>query len=205
MIVTFAQWADWVRGNRIWLASLATAVAINFCLFWLASIAPMGRLAGMDMTSRVSPVEIVMPRRIPPPPDLSNLTDAPPSSLPLRFRPQNRMLRAHPGIDTNTPVSALRLRLNLNPCDPAADDGIEKPECAPPSQWQRADRDASVLLGAKAQGYTLDEVAVARGWIKPKPSRGQDSMAAKTDMTLPGSIFQDPPFPPPPIEKTAGP
>jgi hypothetical protein len=205
MIVFFSQLADSVLRNRVWLASLGAAVAINALLFWLASIAPMGHLPGVEQAPREAPVEIVVRRRVPPPPDLSRLADTPSAVLPPRFRPRSPVLKPIPDLRRETLLPPPRLRLNLNPCDPADDDQGLRPDCAPPRDWVRADRDASDLLGSQTQGYSLDEVAVARGWIKPKPRTGQDAMAAQTDTTLPQSIFKDAPFPPHAIERSAGP
>jgi hypothetical protein len=96
------------------------------------------------------------------------------------------------------------LNLGFARCDPADDERMRAPECAAPQEWLRADRDASALFGPGANGMTLDEFAAARGWIKSKPRKGQDALAATTDTTLPEQIFKDAPFPPDPIERTGG-
>ncbi|MBI1213885.1 MAG: hypothetical protein GC190_20680 [Alphaproteobacteria bacterium] len=41
--------------------------------------------------------------------------------------------------------------------------------------------DAGALLGAGDRGYTIDEAAARRGWVKPKPPTGQDGLQTKTD------------------------
>ena len=41
--------------------------------------------------------------------------------------------------------------------------------------------DAGSLLGAGDRGYTIDEAAARRGWVKPKPPTGQDAQKATTD------------------------
>lgn len=205
MIVTLSHWIDAAGRHRVWLASLGAAAAINFALFWLASIAPMGRLAKVETDARIAPVEIVMRRRVPPPPDLPALgTPEPAIALPPRFRPKILAVQALPDLQNSLVLPPPRLRLNLNPCDPADDEAMRRLDCAPPRDWARADRDAAELLGPETQGMTLDEVAAARGWIKPKARSGQDAMAATTDTTLPEQIFKDAPFPPHAIERTGG-
>ncbi len=41
--------------------------------------------------------------------------------------------------------------------------------------------DAGVLLGADAKTMTLDEAAIARGWMKKPPQAGQSGLSGKTD------------------------
>ena len=50
-----------------------------------------------------------------------------------------------------------------------------------PERGLLGDNDAGALLGAADRGYTLDEAAVRRGWIKPHPPSGQDAQAETTD------------------------
>jgi hypothetical protein len=50
-----------------------------------------------------------------------------------------------------------------------------------PERGLLGDPDAGSLFGAGDQGYTIDEAAARRGWVKPKPRIGQDAQKAKTD------------------------
>lgn len=207
MIVYLAQWLAWFRANRLWLASLGAAAAINAILFWLASLAPMGRLPKFEPEYRTAPVEIMIRRLAPPPPPEVSAAETPPVIFPPRQRwrsPPAKPKWAKTG-GWEAPFQAPPLHLNLSPCDPADDERMRAPECAAPQEWLRADRDASALFGPGASGMTLDEFAAARGWIKSKPRKGQDALAATTDTTLPEQIFKDAPFPPHAIERSAGP
>jgi hypothetical protein len=204
MVVTLSQTWDWCVRNRLWLASLAGGAALNAVFILLASLAPVGHLPPMPQREiAAAPIEIVVHRRALPPPSLDALAaEAPPTLLPPRFQPRMSLRQTLPG---GAPQLALpQLRLNLNPCTPEDERRAAAPECVAEREWLRADRDAAELLGPNAQGYTLDEVAVARGWIKPKPRSGQDAMAATTDATLPEQIFKDAPFPPHAIERSGG-
>jgi hypothetical protein len=204
MLITLSQTRNWTRANAVWLASLGAAALINALFVALATLAPMGNLPRAQPQTNATPLEIVRRIRPPPPPDLTaSQAEAPPTILPPRFRP-----RPLPAINAASNPAAstlpLRLRLNLNSCEAAGPHDPPAPDCKTSAEWLRADRDASDLLGPAAQGYTLDEVAAARGWIKPKPRGGQDAMAATTDATLPETIFKDAPFPPDAIERAAG-
>ena len=53
-----------------------------------------------------------------------------------------------------------------------------------PERGTLGNPDAGTLLGAQDQGYTLDEAATRRGWVKPKPPTGQDAQKAITDKTV---------------------
>jgi len=45
--------------------------------------------------------------------------------------------------------------------------------------------DIGALFGADTTTMSLDEAAVARGWIKPPPPKGQTGLAARTDKSHP--------------------
>jgi hypothetical protein len=45
--------------------------------------------------------------------------------------------------------------------------------------------DVGALLGADTTTMSLDEAALARGWIKPPPPKGQGGLANKTDKSYP--------------------
>ncbi len=206
MIVIFSQLAESCVRNRVWLVSLGLAAAINLALIWLAGLATPGRLAALQRPSAGRPFEIVMRRIAPPPPalDALGLSESPPAALPPRFRPRSPSRQALPDLRLDGAIPPAQVRLNLNPCPLDDPDSLRRPGCTPSPDWLRADRDVSDLLGSNAQGYTLDEIAAARGWIKAKPRTGQDAMAAATDATLPETIFKDAPFPPPAIERSGG-
>jgi hypothetical protein len=197
MIVMLSQLAGACSRHRIWLASLCAAAAINVGLFWLASLAPMGHLAKRDPDARAAPVEIVMRRRVPPPPDLDAMTTAesPPAALPPRFRPKLPVLQPFPGVGPENILPRPNLRLNLRPCDPADEDARVRPECAPSPNWQRADRDASELFGSETKGLTLDDYAHQQGWRTRKlPNQRLDSMTGQVDSTISETVFKDSPF-----------
>jgi hypothetical protein len=209
MIVVLAQWLDWARTNAVWLMSLGLAAGLNALFILLATWAPQSPRHAQNPPAKPRSVDIEIIRRfrVPPPPNLNALrAEAPPATLPTRFKPRQVQTGAPPPQTAQDMLKLPpRLRLNLDLCRPTDPDARDAANCAPPDQWRRADSDASDLLGPETQGYTLDEVAVARGWIKAKPRTGQDAMATTTDAILPETIFKDTPFPPNAIETTAGP
>lgn len=187
MIVSLAQSLAWMRANRLWLASLAAACALNAIFLGLASLAPMGRLPGLRPQEPLNPVEIVMRRRVPPPPpDLSGSSESPPSSLPPRFRPQTPSSPATPKAQVQLPPP--RLNLGIARCDPDDREAMRRPDCAA-LQW----------TGTASEDWELDELAAARGWVKPKPEprSRQSTMSETADASAPelrGQLFKDPPF-----------
>lgn len=55
--------------------------------------------------------------------------------------------------------------------------------------------DSGVMLGADTKTMTLDEAAVARGWIKPPPPKGQTGLGGKTDKSHADPTERFGPFP----------
>lgn len=50
-----------------------------------------------------------------------------------------------------------------------------------PERGLRGNPDAGSLFSAGDQGYTIDEAAARRGWVKPEPPTGQDAQKVTTD------------------------
>ena len=140
----------------------------------------------------VTPLTFI--RLPPPPPKLDGaLADVAISIMP-RFRPRIVMPRGVPLITTTergSPAEALFRYWCSNRPDTIEAAGRACPSdvmtngyAALPDRGLIGDADAGTLLGAQDQGYTIDEAAVRRGWIKPKPPKGQDAQKAVTDKTV---------------------
>lgn len=213
MIVIWKHTADWLLRNQRWLLSLAGAAALNLALMGLMSQVEFGGLETQGLRPQPQPVVYVFLPRVPPLPHLGEpdvLPDDLGPSLPPRLRTKAVTQPGLPPEWQGPTQSRAQLNLTANPCAPAEWDRAPAPDCAPPQDWQRAGRDASELLGEAARGLSLDEAAIARGWIKTKPIAAdrQSAMAEQTDVSgaaLQGLIFKDAPFPPEPGAQAAGP
>jgi hypothetical protein len=197
MIGYIGDTAAWIAANPRWLASLAAAAAINVMLLGLMSWGHVGTRPRVESNPPAKAIDFVFRPRVPPPPDLSSATLAPEAiapRLPARFQPKIP-IQALTNVRRELALPAPQMRLDLNPCDPDDVDLLRKPDCAPPQEWLRAERDASEMFGPETKGKTLDEVAYERGWkVRKLPNTRLDSMAGRVDSTIPDSIFKNSPF-----------
>ena len=127
----------------------------------------------------------------PPPPKLDGaLSDVAISIMP-RFRPRIVMQQGAPLITSSQHGSAAEALFRYwcaNRPDTIEAAGRQCPSdvvmnglAALPERGLLGNRDAGDLFGAGDQGYTIDEAAARRGWVKPKPPSGQDAQKATTD------------------------
>jgi len=129
----------------------------------------------------------------PPPPRLEGAPSDVAMSIMPRFRPRYYLPKGVPLITTapyGSPAEALFRYWCTNRPDTIEASGRMCPSDVPfnglaalPERGTGRDDDASTLLGAGDRGYTVDEAAVRRGWIKPKPPTGQDALKNQTDKT----------------------
>jgi hypothetical protein len=131
----------------------------------------------------------------PPPPRVDGELAPTSSSIMPRFRPRYFLPRGVPLITTHEYGSAAEALFRYwcsNRPDTIEAAGRLCPSdvpfnglaALPERNGLIGEPDAGALLGAGDQGMTLDEAAVRRGWIKPKPPTGQDALKAKTDKTV---------------------
>jgi hypothetical protein len=171
-----------------WIAALALH-ALFVVVAGYVLVAPRDYVRPEEETVR--PFLVV--RLPPPPPRLEGaLADTTVNILP-RFRPRIPMPQGVPLIMTRERGSAAEALFRYwctNRPDTIESTGRMCPSDVPfnglaalPERGMIGEPDASALLGADDRGYTIDEAAVRRGWVKPKPPSGQDALQGKTDKT----------------------
>ena len=178
-----------VAGRALpWIAALALHVVFFIMLGVLMKPPP-------DFIEPETQPEQVMAvvRLPPPPPQLAGAFAETPASIMPRFRPRIPMPQGVPLIMTREPGSAAEALFRYwctNRPDTIESTGRMCPSDVPfnglaalPERGLIGAPDASTLLGAADRGYTIDEAAVRRGWVKPKPQTGQDALSNKTDKT----------------------
>jgi hypothetical protein len=174
---------DFDQTSRFSLA-LVGAVAIHvFALLGLA-------LSISFKTSKLSVVEpqivaVAMPPPRPPDVETFGTTDSP-VILP-RFRPREP-LGLTPEIRQRRGDPALAVWRYLCNRDPALGEAAQR---ACPEDLRQVDvgvrdplnrqGDAGVMIGNGTATMSLEEAGVKRGWIKPRPPRGQSGLAGTTD------------------------
>ena len=170
----------------------AAAIALHILLVALAGYLIAPPLDYMKQEPpRDHPFAVV--RLPPPPPKLDGtLSDVSINILP-RFRPRYRLPQGVPLITTTERGSAAEALFRYwcsNRPDTIEAAGRMCPSdvvmnglAALPERGLIGNADASSLFGAGDRGYTVDEAAARRGWVKPKPPTGQDALKAKTDKT----------------------
>jgi hypothetical protein len=167
------------------------AIVLHILLFAFAGylIAPPLDYMKKDQLQEAPPLLVV--RLPPPPPKMTGELAAIASTIMPRFRPRYHMPKGVPLITTTqrgSPAEALFRYWCSNRPDTIEATGRLCPSdvimnglAALPERGLIGDADASTLLGAADRGYSIDEAAVRRGWVKPKPPIGQDGLKGKTD------------------------
>lgn len=168
----------------------ACAIALHIVIVLFAGylIAPP-----LDFLKQQTPREesFAVVRLPPPPPKLQGaLADVSISIMP-RFRPRVVMPRGAPlqmTTERGSAAEALFRYWCANRPDTIEATGRMCPSdvimnglAALPERGLLGNQDAGALLGAGDQGYTIDEAAARRGWVKPKPPSGQENQKAVTD------------------------
>ena len=170
----------------------ACAIALHILIILFAGylISPP-----VDFVKQEPPRELpfTFVRLPPPPPKLDGaLADLSLSIMP-RFRPRMVMPRGVPLRMTTEHGSAAEAFFRYwcaNRPDTIEATGRMCPSdvvmnglAALPERGLLGNRDAGSLFGAGDRGYTIDEAAVRRGLVKPRPPAGQDAQKAPTDKT----------------------
>ncbi len=136
---------------------------------------------------------VTFERLPPPPPKLEGDLAAVTITMSPRFRPRIVKPQGVPLKMTNefgSPAVALFRYWCANRPDTMEATGRTCPNDVPftglaalPQQALSNHADAGALFGPGDQGYTIDEAAARRGWVKPKPS-AEAAQRAKTDKTV---------------------
>jgi hypothetical protein len=172
-----------MRGGRRTGVAFALAVVVHALVLWgLAS----SFLFRFPEEPRMEPrIVALAPRIVPPPPNVSKLgpTDIV-MALP-RFRP--RALAVVPQRRYGDPALAIWTYL----CNRDFSLSIATQRACPEDRFGNVtlgvldplnrNGDIGALMGPDTATMSLDEAAVARGWIKVPPPKGQQGLAGKTD------------------------
>jgi hypothetical protein len=173
------------RSRERLVAATALALALHVLALWAFVSSMTFHFVDPEERKPEPKFVAVAPRIVPPPPDLTRIGPIDVVKTQPRFRPRlpamvreqvlgdpalaiwkylcNRDYAISDATQVGCPSFSLG-SIGLGVLDPLNRTG-----------------DVGALFGADTTSMTLDEAAVARGWIKPPPPKGQTGLATKTD------------------------
>jgi hypothetical protein len=179
--------------------SFAVAVVVHVLILW--GLASSIAFRFVEPPERKSEPKIVAlaPRIVPPPPDVERVGPTDVLTTQPRFRPRMpAMARARREGDP-----ALAVWKYLCNRDGSLSEATQR--SCPEFHFGDVDLgaldplnrggDSGVMLGADSRTMTLEEAAVAKGWIKTPPPKGQTGLAEKTDKSHPDPTERFGPYP----------
>jgi len=177
-MISFSDRAPSVRHG----AAIALAVLIHVLVFWGLANSLFFRFP--EERKAEPKILALAPRIVPPPPSVTKLGPTDIITALPRFRP--RVSAVSPQRRQGDPALAIwtylcNRDLTLSAATQrACPDDFGAVSLGVLDPLNRAG-DVGALFGADTATMSLEEAAVARGWIKPPPPKGQQGLAGKTD------------------------